>query len=98
MEAGGVEPHARIENTQVIEKSRRTSRQSRTKSSSAVHGMYTKFELRAHELVGDQKKQTLQVEYRFGSSLKRSSPYAALERTGVLQPDNAGQALAGLGS
>src|SRR6266851_6865669 len=43
MEAGGVELHRRIENTEVIENTRRRSRQRRRKSSSDVHGVYTKF-------------------------------------------------------
>jgi len=39
----GVELHRRIENTEVIENARRRSRQRRRKSSSDVHGVYTKF-------------------------------------------------------
>jgi len=43
VEAGGVELQKSIENTQVIENSRRTTRKKRGKSGSDVHGMYTKF-------------------------------------------------------
>jgi hypothetical protein len=37
---GGVELNRRIENTEIIENTRRTNRQRRRKSSSDVHGMY----------------------------------------------------------
>jgi len=43
VEAGGVEPLRLVENTQVIENARRTSRKKRRKSSSDVHGMYAEF-------------------------------------------------------
>ena len=44
MEAGEVELHRRIENTEVIGNTRRRSRQRRRKSSSDVQGVYTKFQ------------------------------------------------------
>jgi len=40
---GGVEPPSPVENTQVIENTRRTSRKKRRKSGSDVHGMYAEF-------------------------------------------------------
>jgi hypothetical protein len=43
VEAGGVELQKSIENTQLIENSKRTTRKKRGKSGSDVHGMYTKF-------------------------------------------------------
>jgi hypothetical protein len=42
VESGGVEPQKLVENTEVIEYAGRTTRERCTKSSSAVHGMYTK--------------------------------------------------------
>jgi hypothetical protein len=42
MEGGGVELLSRIENARVIENTRRSTRKKRKKSSSDVHGMYTK--------------------------------------------------------
>jgi len=43
VEAGGVELQKSIENTQVIENSRRTTRENRRNGSLDVHGMYTEF-------------------------------------------------------
>jgi len=43
VEAGGVELRRPVENTQLIENTRHTTRKKRRNSSSDVHGVYTEF-------------------------------------------------------